>query len=74
MMEYCDRCGELTGNAGILDDSIQCESCGAIICEECIYQNAPMDMSCGYTPVWCKDCGEKYDSEEGIKINERDTV
>ena len=60
-IEICNLCDEPTGNAGLMDDSIQCEMCGKIICEECVYENAPMDMSCGYTPVWCKECGEKME-------------
>ena len=60
-IEICNLCDEPTGNAGLMDDSIQCEMCGKIICEECVYENAPMDMSCGYTPVWCKECGGKME-------------
>ena len=59
-MERCDICDELTGNAGVLDDSIQCEICGRIICEDCLSNDAPMDMSCGYTPTICRLCMEDY--------------
>ena len=55
-LERCDICDELTGNAGILDDSIQCEICGRIICERCLSNDITMDMSCGYTPTICKLC------------------
>lgn len=57
-LERCDICDELTGNAGILDDSIQCEMCGRIICESCLSNDVPMDMNCGYTPTICKLCME----------------
>lgn len=57
-LERCDICDELTGNAGILDDSFQCEVCGRIICENCLSNDAPMDMSCGYTQTICKLCME----------------
>ena len=60
-LEYCDICNEPTGNAGVMDDSWQCEVCGRIICEDCVYLDAPMDMSCGDTPVWCVECGKKYE-------------
>ena len=55
-LERCDICDELTGNAGALDDSIQCEICGRYVCVDCLSNDVPMDMSCGYTPTVCKLC------------------
>ena len=34
--ERCEICNELTGRAGRLDDSIICEECSRIICEDCV--------------------------------------
>ena len=34
-LEYCDICDEPTGNAGIMDDSLQCLGCGKITCSNC---------------------------------------
>lgn len=63
MIEYCEICNEPTGNAGRLDDSVECEICHKIICEDCLYPETPMDMSCGYIPYWCKECGKKTERE-----------
>ena len=63
MLEYCEICNEETGNAGVMDDSIVCEACDRIICENCLYPDTPMDMTCGYIPTWCKECGERYMTE-----------
>ena len=62
--ERCDICDEPTGNAGTLDDLIQCESCGRYVCEDCLANDVPMDMSCGYTPTICRLCMELSDSWE----------
>jgi len=62
MIERCEICDEPTGNAGRLDASIICDICDKVICKNCIYKNAPMDIN-GYMPIWCKECGKKYEKE-----------
>lgn len=57
-LERCAICDELTGNAGVLDDSIVCVKCGKVICSECIdinYSN-PVDEY----EVRCTDCKAKF--------------
>lgn len=51
--EICDICDRPTGNAGVMDDSIQCEMCGDIICEDCQYEDTE-------GKILCNECGRDY--------------
>lgn len=52
-LERCELCDEPTGNAGIDEDSIVCDICNRVICEECevIF----------YPKIICKECYKKND-------------
>ena len=63
-IEICDVCDRPTGNAGIMDDSIQCEGCGDIICEDCKYESRG-------ERVFCIECGmEYYGDESYLEVQE----
>ena len=50
--EICDYCDQLTGKAGRLDDSLVCESCDCVICEDCQdkdYENEVLCKNCGHS-------------------------
>lgn len=34
-LERCETYDELTGNAGIEEDSIVCDLCGRVVCDNC---------------------------------------
>jgi len=52
MLEYCDICGEPTGGAGRLDDSLVCIYCDRVICENCQDKSNEEDVVCKK----CSDC------------------
>lgn len=58
-IERCSICDESTGNAGIGDDSIVCECCGRVICENCKF-SIPIGYNDEYNgnkyDILCKEC------------------
>jgi len=35
-IELCEHCGDPTEKAGVGEDSIVCDFCGCVICEDCL--------------------------------------
>lgn len=50
-LEYCEICGEPTGQAGRYDDSLVCIYCNRVICDDCSRST--------YDDVICKECDLK---------------
>lgn len=58
----CKSCDEIK-------PCIQCESCGLLICEDCLYEDENGDFLCLYCigeKVICKECGKYFDKRDMV--------